>query len=158
MSIKQMNIENLFNVCHFKEESEIKKEFISNKDEENINGLKEYIDIKKNISKIYLPLLFKTCQDKIDEFIECEKKENKTPHIDEIIMILNGLKNLDYYCAEIKDLPQNDIIKSCINNKKGHLFILHHNFNKLIFTKNEEIKKKIFEIFEVIANQINLKE
>ena len=161
-SIKQMNIENLFNVCNFKEESEIKKEFnnqLNNEKEEiNINGLKEYIDIKKNISKIYLPLLFKTCKDKIDEFIEYENKENKEQRTEEIIMILDGLKNLDSYCYELKDIPQNEILKSCINNKKGHLFILHHYFNKLIFTKNEEIKKKLFEIFEIIASQINLKQ
>ena len=76
---------------------------------------------------------------------------------EEIIMILNGLKNLDSYCCELNDIPQNEIMKSCAKNKKGHLFILHNYFNKMILTKDEEIKKKIYEIFEVIAQQMDLK-
>ena len=70
---------------------------------------------------------------------------------------MDGLKNLDSYCSEI-DIPKNEILRNCINNKKGHLFILHHYFNKLIFTKNEDIKKGIFEIFEIITEQMKLKE
>ena len=77
---------------------------------------------------------------------------------DEIIMILDALKKLDSYCSELEDLSKNDILKSCINNKKGHLFILHRYFNKLIFSKDEEVKNKIYEIFEVISNEMDLEE
>ena len=160
-SIKKMNTDNLFNVCNFKEESEIIKEFNindSNKDDDKINSIKNYIEIKKNISKLFLPILLNICKGKINIFIEKEKNNDEGNAKDEIIMILDGLKNLDSYCFEIKDLPQNEILKNCINNKKGHLFILHHYFNKLIFSKNEDIKKRIFEIFEIIAEQMNLKE
>ena len=43
---------------------------------------------------------------------------------------------------------------NCAKNKKGHLFILQKYFNKLILTKDEEVKKKLFEIYEEIARQI----
>ena len=156
-----MNIDNLFNVCTFKEESDIIKEFNindSNQDDDKINSIKNYIEIKKNISKSFLPILFNICKDKINIFIENEKNNNEGNIKDELIMILDGLKNIDSYCSEIKDIPQNEILKTCINNKKGHLFMLHHYFNKLIFSKNEEIKKRIFEIFEIITEQMDLKE
>ena len=159
-SVNQLDLENLFNVCQYKDESDIIKEF-NNKDddEKKLNSIKKFVEIKKDISKNTLPILFKTCKDKINEFIENEKKENNNINMkDEIIMILEGLKNLDSYCSELKYIPQNDIIKSCINNKKGHLFMMHRYFNKLIFSKDEDIKKKIFEIFEVIGNQMNLEE
>lgn len=151
-SIKQMNIENLFNVCNYKGEKEIEGEFIKDKNnEEKLNSINKYIEIKKNISKLFLPTLFKTCKDKINSFIENGKNK------EEIIMILNGLKNLDSCCSELNDIPQNEIMKSCAKNKKGHLFLLHNYFNKMILTKDEEIKKKIYEIFEVIAQQMDLK-
>ena len=159
-SVNQLDLENLFNVCQYKDESDIIKEFNNkNDDEKKLNSIKKFVEIKKDISKNTLPILFKTCKDKINEFIENEKKENNNINMkDEIIIILEGLKNLDSYCSELKYIPQNDIIKSCINNKKGHLFMMHRYFNKLIFSKDEDIKKKIFEIFEVIANQMNLEE
>jgi hypothetical protein len=151
-SIKQMNIENLFNVCNYKGEKEIEGEFIKEKNnEEKLNSINKYIEIKKNISKLFLPTLFKTCKEKIKSFIDDGKNK------EEIIMILNGLKNLDSYCSELNDIPQNEIMKSCAKNKKGHLFLLHNYFNKMILTKDEEIKKKIYEIFEVIAQQMDLK-
>ena len=151
-SIKQMSIENLFNVCNYKGEKEIEREFIKEKNnEEKQNSINKYIEIKKNISKLFLPTLFKTCKEKIKSFIEDGKNK------EEIIMILNGLKNLDSYCSELNDIPQNEIMKSCAKNKKGHLFMLHNYFNKLILVKDEEIKKKVYEIFEVIAQQMELK-
>jgi len=151
-SIKQMSIENLFNVCNYKGEKEIEGEFIKEKNnEEKLNSINKYIEIKKNISKLFLPTLFKTCKEKINSYIENGKNK------EEIIMILNGLKNLDSYCSELDDIPQNEIMKSCAKNKKGHLFMLHNYFNKLILTKDEEIKKKIYEIFGVIAQQMELK-
>ena len=152
-----MNIENLFNICNFKGEEEIQKEFNNNQinNEEQTNSIKQYIEIKKKISKLFLPVLFKTCKDTINEFIESEKNnENQINKKDEIITILDCLKNLDSYCNELEINKQNEIIQSCINDKKGHLFILHHYFNKLIFSKSEEIKNKIYEIFEIISNQI----
>ena len=153
-SIKKMNTENLFNVCNFKGESEYEKEFNG----EELNSIKKYIEIKKNISKTYLPLLFKTCKDIINEFIDNEKKGNIKNIKKDLIMILNGLKNLDSYCSELNDIPKNEIIKSCINAQKGHLFILHNYLSKLIFTKDEEVKKKLYELFETIEKQMELKE
>ena len=158
-SIKQMSLENLFNVCNFKNESELQKEFNNennNKNEEKIDSIQKYIDIKKNISKVFLPILFKTCRDKIDEYVESEKNNNNKNNLkEEILMILDGLKNLDSYCSELNNISENEIIKSAAKNKKGHLFILHHHFNKLILSKSDDIKKKIYEIFEVIANQMD---
>ena len=161
-SINQMNTENLFNICNFKGEEEIQKEFSNQfNNEEQLNSIKQYIEIKKKISKKILPILFKICKDKIDEFIESERNignANPISKRDEILMILDSLKNLDSYCSELEFNQKNEIIKSCINNKKGHLFILHHYFNKLIFSKNEAIKTKIYDIFEIIASQINSEE
>ena len=157
-SINQMSIENLFNACNYKEEAEIEKEFNkqNNKNEEMTNSIKKYVEIKKNISKKYLSKLFKICKDKIDEYINTEKTNENYQNVkNETILILDGLKNLDSYCSELNDIPKNEIIKGCINDKKAHLFILHHYFNKLIFAKNDTIKTKIFEIFEIIANKIN---
>ena len=163
-SVNQLNTENLFNLCNYKDESDILKEFnnelnIKDEDETKINSIKKYIEIKKNISKKTLPVLFKICKDKINEYLENEKKESNNKNMkDEIIMILDGLKKLDSYCSELNDMPKNDILKICINNKKGHLFILHRYFNKLIFSKDEEVKNKIYEIFEVISNEMDLEE
>ena len=107
---------------------------------------------------MFLPILLKTCKEKLKNFIEKPNEEDKNK--DEIIKILVGLRDLDTSCKELNDInekaAQNEIMKNCLNSKKGHLFLLHKQFNDLIFSKNEDVKKLIHEIFEVICKEIGL--
>ena len=157
-SIENMNTENLFNICHFKEETELSN--LLNEKEEEKESLKKYIEIKKIISKKFLPILFQNCIKDINNYIEKEKNGEDIADIEEkIIMILDGLKNLDSFCGEIDGdfiNKENEIIKVCLNNKKAHLFIFQKYLNKLILTKNEKIRKKLCEVYDEISKQFEL--
>ena len=159
-SIKEMSIDKLFIVCNFKGDKETENELIKQSKIENIENekVKEYLDLKKKLTKMFLPILLKTCKEKLKKFIEKPNEEDKNK--DEIIKILVGLRDLDTSCKELNDInekaAQNEIMKNCLNSKKGHLFLLHKQFNDLIFSKNEDVKKLIHEIFEVICKEIGL--
>ena len=151
-SLDNMSIDNLFNICNFQTEQELLDIYNKPKEKDSIN---KYIEIKKNISKKFLPILFTNCQKEIDDFILAEKNGDENDELKErIITILEGLKNLDSFCEEFDGINKdNEIMINCAKNKKGHLFIMQKYFNKLIFTKDEKIKKKLFEIYEEIAKQ-----
>ena len=152
-SLDHMNTDNLFNICNYQSEEDLLKIYDKSEDKESIS---KYVEIKKDISKKFLPILFNNCEKEINNFIEEEKngKENKELK-ERLISILDGLKNLDSFCAELDFIDKkNELFISCIKNKKGHLFILQKYFNKLILTKDENVKKKLFEVYEEIARQI----
>ena len=102
-----------------------------------------------------MPILFTNCEKEINNYLEKEKNEGDINELKEkIILILEGLKNLDSYCEELENINKdNELINNCAKNKKGHLFIMQKSFNKLILTKDENIRKKLFEIYEEIAKQ-----
>ena len=152
-SLEHMSTDNLFNICNFQNEEDLLKIYNKSEEKESIN---KYIEIKKDISKKFLPILFNNCEKEINNFIESEKNGNENKELKEkLICILEGLKNLDSFCAELDCInKKNEIIINCVKNKKGHLFILQKFFNKLIFTKDDDVKKKLFEIYEEIASQI----
>ena len=151
-SLDNMNTENLFNICNFQGEKELLNMYKDIEEKESIN---KYIEIKKNISKKFLPILFKNCEKEINNYIEAEKNDsNKDELKEKLIIILEGLKNLDSYCEDLDGInKENEILVNCIKNKKGHLFLLQKYFNKLIFANDENIKKKLFEIYEEISKQ-----
>ena len=152
LSLDHMSTDNLFNICNFQREEDLLKLYNKPEEKESIN---KYVEIKKDISKKFLPILFNNCQKEINNYIECEKNGNENNELKEKLMIiLDGLKNLDSFCAELDCInKENEIIVNCVKNKKGHLFILQKFFNKLIFTKDEGVKKKLFEIYEEITKQ-----
>ena len=149
-SLDNLNTENLFNICNFQGEKEILNKY---NDIEEKEGINKYIEIKKNISKKYLPILFSNCEKEIDNFIEKEKTGNDINESKEkLIIILDGLKNLDSYCTELDEINKDNILmNNCIKNKKGHLFIMQKYFNKLILSKDDTIKKKLFEVYEEMS-------
>ena len=149
-SLDNLNTENLFNICNFQGEKEILNKY---NDIEEKEGINKYIEIKKNISKKYLPILFSNCEKEIDNFIEKEKTGNDINESKEkLIIILDGLKNLDSYCTELDEINKDNILMNiCIKNKKGHLFIIQKYFNKLILSKDDTIKKKLFEVYEEMS-------
>ena len=151
-SLDHMSTDNLFNICNFQSEEDLLK--IYNKSEEK-ESIDKYIEIKKDISKKFLPILFNNCQKEINNFIDSEKNGNENKELNEnLVLILDGLKNLDSFCAGLDCInKENEIIMNCIKNKKGHLFILQKYFNKLLFTKDDNVKKKLFEIYEEISSQ-----
>ena len=151
-TLDNMNTDNLFNICNFQGEKELLQIYNKKEEQESIN---KYIEIKKNISKKYMPILFTNCEKEINNYLEKEKNEGDINELKEkIILILEGLKNLDSYCEELENINKdNELINNCAKNKKGHLFIMQKSFNKLILTKDENIRKKLFEIYEEIAKQ-----
>ena len=151
-TLDSLNTENLFNICCFQGEKELLNKYSDIEEKEGIN---KYIEIKKNISKKFLPILFNNCEKEINNFIEKEKNGNDINELKEkLIIILDGLKNLDSYCADLDIINKdNELMNICSNNKKGHLFIIQKYLNKLILAKDEVIRKKLFEINEVISKQ-----
>ena len=152
LSLDHMSTDNLFNICNFQREEDLLKLYNKPEEKESIN---KYVEIKKDISKKFLPILFNNCQKEINNYIECEKNGNENNELKEKLMIiLDGLKNLDSFCAELDCInKENEIIVNCVKNKKGHLFILQKYFNKLLFVKDEGVKKKLFDIYEEITKQ-----
>ena len=150
--LDNMSTENLFNICNFQGEQELFNLYNKSEEKENIN---KYIEIKKNISNKFLPILFNNCKKDINIFLEAEKNGNDNNELKEnVILILSGLKKLDSFCTELEGInKENDILNSCIKNKKGHLFIMQKYLNKLILSKDEKIKKKLYEVYEEIAKQ-----
>ena len=151
-TLDSLNTENLFNICCFQGEKELLNKYSDIEEKEGIN---KYIEIKKNISKKFLPILFNNCEKEINNFIEKEKNGNDINELKEkLIIILDGLKNLDSYCADLDIINKdNELMNICSNNKKGHLFIIQKYLNKLILAKDEVIRKKLFEINEIISKQ-----
>ena len=147
-----MNTENLFNICNFQGEKELLEKY---NDIEEKEGINKYIEIKKNISKKFLPILFTNCEKEINNFIEKEKNGNDINESKEkLIIILIGLKNLDSYCFELDEIKKdNELMNISSKNKKGHLFIMQKFLNKLILTKDDIVKQKLFEIYEEISKQ-----
>ena len=151
-TLDNMNTDNLFNICNFQGEKELLQIYNKKEEQESIN---KYIEIKKNISKKYMPILFANCEKEINNYLEKEKNEGDISELKEkIILILEGLKNLDSYCADLENInKENELAINCTKNKKGHLFIMQKSFNKLILTKDENVRKKLFEIYEEISKQ-----
>ena len=151
-SLDNLNTENLFNICNFQGEKELLEKY---NDIEEKEGINKYIEIKKNISKKFLPILFTNCEKEINNFIEKEKNGSDINESKEkLIIILVGLKNLDSYCTELDGIKKdNELMNICTTNKKGHLFIMRKFFNKLILTKDDIVKQKLFEIYEEISKQ-----
>ena len=151
-TLDNMNTDNLFSICNFQGEKELLQIYNKKEEQESIN---KYIEIKKNISKKFMPILFANCEKEINNYLEKEKNEGDINELKEkLILILEGLKDLDSYCAELENInKENELIIDCTKNKKGHLFIMQKSFNKLILTKDENIRKKLFEIYEEISKQ-----
>ena len=167
LSISKMCLNNLFNLCKYKSNEDIKKEFDKiqpegiNQDEIK-ERLEHFIEIRIKISKMCTPILLKRSIEIIKKYIDDEIKSGAMPlsrnRIEEIKYILEELKNLDIF-------PDSEIYESKVINKfseaiskskKGHLFVLHNILSEFITTKENDIKILIKQIFKIISLEMGI--
>ncbi len=167
LSISKMCLNNLFNLCKYKNDDEIKKEFEKiSLDGINQNEIKEreqiFIKIKIKISKMCTPILLKRSKDIMKKYIDDEIKSGAMPlsrnRTEEIKFILDELKNLKIFpgCESEENNEITDFSEAIKKSYKGHLFILHKIFSEFITTKENDIKMLIKEIFKIISTEMGV--
>jgi hypothetical protein len=168
LSISKMCLNNLFELCKYKSDEDIKKEFdkISpegiNQDEIK-ERLEHFIQIRIKISKMCTPILLKRSIEIIKKYIDDEIKSGAMPlsrnRIEEIKYILEELKNLEIFPdSEINESKEiNNFTEAIAKSKKGHLFVLHNILSEFITTKENDIKILIKQIFKIISLEMGIK-
>ena len=167
LSISKMCLNNLFELCKFKSDEEMKKEFEKNSidgiNQNEINDRSEnFISIRVKISKMCTPILLKRCRDIMKKYIDDEIKSGAMPlsrnRTEEIKFILDELKNLEIFpgseCEEKKN--DNNFSEAIGKSKKGHLFILLNILSEFITTKENEIKMLVKQIFKIISFEMGV--
>ena len=162
-----MCLNNLFELCKFKSDEEMKKEFEKNSidgiNQNEINDRSEnFISIRVKISKMCTPILLKRCRDIMKKYIDDEIKSGAMPlsrnRTEEIKFILDELKNLEIFpgseCEEKKN--DNNFSEAIGKSKKGHLFILLNILSEFITTKENEIKMLVKQIFKIISFEMGV--
>ena len=166
ISLNQYFINELFKLCKYKTKEEIIN-LISNY---NIKIDEEkYVQNYIYISKILTNLLIKKTIDILKKYREDENKSGDMPlnrgRIFEITSLLNNVKELEIYPnfnGIEKNGFQNKIEEEHIINekitksKKIHLFYIQPILNDFIYCKENLIKSFVKDIFNEIANIINL--
>ena len=167
LSISKMCLNNLFNLCKYKNDDEIKKEFEKiSLDNINQNEIKErekiFLNIKVKISKMCTPILLKRSKDIMKKYIDDEIKSGAMPlsrnRTEEIKFILDELKNLKIFpgCENEEKNEITDFSEAIKKSYKGHLFILHKIFSEFITTKENDIKMLIKKIFKIISTEMGV--
>lgn len=169
-AISKICISNLFTLCKYKSEKEIKKEYEELVEEKTIE---ELISIKIKIAKMCTPILIKRCRDMMRKFLDDEIKSGAMPlsrtRLEEIKFVLDKIKTLDVYPdffdLEKKKKNNNSAHESeiCVmdvvsKSKKAHLFFLHPILAEFIITKENDIKMIIRDIFKLISSQMGIKD
>ena len=167
LSISKMCLNNLFELCKYKSNEDIKKEFekISpegiNQDEIK-ERLEHFLEIRIKISKMCTPILLKRSIEIIKKYIDDEIKSGAMPlsrnRIEEVKYILEELKNLEIFPdSEIyENKVTNNFSEAIAKSKKGHLFVLHYILSEFITTKENDIKMLIKQIFKIISFEMGL--
>jgi hypothetical protein len=163
LSINDLNIKSLFEICKSKSKEEIKNEIIKknkNKDSNYDNYIEKYLEMRNNITKNCIPLLIKKSKEEMKNYLN-KIKEKKEIEIEEekIKNILINLKELNYiYNKEDEKIYTNHIMKECLKCQKGHLFMLHLILTEFIqVTNNKDIINIIKDIFKVISDELGIK-
>ena len=168
LSISKMCLNNLFELCKYKSDEDIKKEFDKitpegiNQDEIK-ERLEHFIQIRIKISKMCTPILLKRSIEIIKKYIDDEIKSGAMPlsrnRIEEIKYILEELKNLEIFPdSEINESKEiNNFTEAIAKSKKGHLFVLHNILSEFITTKENDIKMLIKQIFKIISLEMGIK-
>lgn len=168
-AISKICISNLFTLCKYKSEKEIRKEYQELVEEKTIE---ELIKIKIKIAKMCTPILIKRCRDMMRKFLDDEIKSGAMPlsrtRLEEIKFVLDKIKTLDVY-PDFLDLEKkkNDnpgeereicVMDVVSKSKKAHLFFLHPILAEFITTKENDIKMIIRDIFKLISSQMGIKD
>ena len=144
--IRKICILNLFDLCQYHTESEIKR---LNKDKINEENLENFIKIKIKISKMCTPILIKRLEGVLKKFLEDEMKSGDMPlsrnRINEMKEILEKIKNLDLYPDFLSILNEknnnnllnnNNITKNNNNNNKNNNNNNNNNDDKTMIINN----------------------
>ena len=166
ISLNQFFINELFKLCKYKTKEEIIN-LISNY---NIKIDEEkYVQNYIYISKILTNLLIKKTIDILKKYREDENKSGDMPlnrgRIFEITSLLNNVKELEIY-PNFNNIEKNGfqnkieeehiINEKITKSKKIHLFYIQPILNDFIYCKENLIKSFVKDIFNEIANIINL--
>ena len=164
-SISKVCISNLFELCKFKTENNLKREI----NEKNINP-DDYVKIKVKIAKMCTPILIKRCKETLKKFLDDEIKSGSMPlsrsRLEDIKFVLEKLKVLevypDYIYVDEKDLnekknKEKDMMDFILLKKKSHLISLLHLLSEFITTKENEIKILVKQIFRIISEKLGIK-
>ena len=129
--IRKICILNLFDLCQYHTESEIKR---LNQDKINEENFEHFIKIKIKISKMCTPILIKRLEGVLKKFLEDEMKSGDMPlsrnRINEMKEILEKIKNLDLYpdfMSEFNEKKNNNNL--FINNNKNEKNNINNNKN-----------------------------
>ena len=164
-SISKVCISNLFELCKFKTENNLKREI----NEKNINP-DDYVKIKVKIAKMCTPILIKRCKETLKKFLDDEIKSGSMPlsrsRLEDIKFVLEKLKVLevypDYIYVDEKDLnekknKEKDMMDFILLKKKSHLISLLPLLSEFITTKENEIKILVKQIFRIISEELGIK-
>ena len=165
LSMSKMCLNNLFILCKFKSEEDIKKEFEKfSYDEIDQNEMKErlehFLNSRVKISKMCTPILLKRCKDTMKKYLDDEIKSGAMPlsrnRTEEIKFILENLKNLEIfpYSNFNEKNNLNNFTDSINKSNKGHLFALHNILSEFITTKENDIKILVKDIFKIISHEM----
>lgn len=162
-SISRVCIDNLFDLCKYKDEETLKKDVEDKFD--------EYVKIKIKIAKMSTPILIRRCKEILKSFYDDEIKQGSMPlmrsRIEDMKYILINLKKIDVYpnyhlIDEVSNNNENNIKESSIfdsvmKSKKSHLFSLMSFLSEFITCKDPEIKLIVKDIFKIITAEIGMK-
>ena len=162
-NISKVCIENLFDLCRFKEKEDIQREFTG-------EDFEEYMKIKVKIAKMSTPILLKRCKEIFKVYFDEEMKQGIMPlnmsRKEDLKYVLESLISLDVYPnyhlveeSEIqvytnKSSEEITIHDAIMRSKKSHLFTLMPFFSEFISCKDNEIKSIVKDIFKLINLQI----
>ena len=164
-SISKVCISNLFELCKFKTEDNLKKEI----NEKNFDP-SDYVKIKVKIAKMCTPILIKRCKETLKKFLDDEIKSGSMPlsrsRLEDIKFVLEKLKLLEIYPdyiyidekeIEEKNQKEKDMMDFILMKKKSHLISLLPLLSEFITTKEIEVKIIVKEIFRIISSELGIK-
>ena len=164
-SISKVCISNLFELCKYKTEDNLKREI----NEKNFDP-SDYVKIKVKIAKMCTPILIKRCKETLKKFLDDEIKSGSMPlsrsRLEDIKFVLEKLKLLeiypDYIYIDEKELEEKknkekDMMDFILMKKKSHLISLLPLLSEFITTKENEVKIIVKEIFRIISSELGIK-
>ena len=158
-SLNLVTINELFKICKYKSNEEIKNEI----NDKKIINIDKYIGNQIKVRKMFSNLAIQKINDIFKKFREDEIKSGDMPlsrlRIKEIVNLMENVKNLEIF-PDINLIEENEnkenekkeitVFDVLSKTKKIHLFYLQPILIDFIDTKEKEIKQSVKEIFQII--------